>query len=161
MRGSKRYAVAIALFVLFPFMAMAGVRDDGQFTELTTPSPQPFALQSLNGAPALLIFWRSDCAPCLKEIAILPKIAGAHPELPVVLVSLQDAAHTLDYRRASWPANMRLLVTAQRPEAVLEMFGDKRRALPYSAMLRANGDLCQSRYGILGTAIVNDWLHAC
>lgn len=47
------------------------------------------------GSPFIVVFWASDCAPCLNELELLRTFAEDHPEIPLVLVAtdgMQDLA---------------------------------------------------------------------
>ncbi|MEO1767250.1 TlpA family protein disulfide reductase [Thiobacter aerophilum] len=60
------------------------------------------------GRPFLLSFWSVDCAPCRAELAQLARLARAHPQLTIVLVSTdppgaaEDVQAVLDQYAPAW-----------------------------------------------------------
>jgi thiol-disulfide isomerase/thioredoxin len=116
------------------------------------------AANAPNNKQSLILFWRSDCAPCLRELEILPLIAKAHPDLRIDVLSLE--AHA-DKTPPALPENMHWVSAPESPEKMLENFGDKQHSLPYSVFVSANHALCGSHSGILGTDTVDAWVKQC
>ena len=113
------------------------------------------------GHPALIMFWRSDCAPCLQEMMNLPDLAKAHADLPIMLISLQDAQHTRKHLSAM-PLNVHVLVAQNGGKEVLMAFGNNRMlALPYNVMLNSKGTVCEWYYGILPSQKIEEWKKTC
>ncbi len=64
------------------------------------PAPlQPFGpdsygaiLEQNDRRPLMLVLWSLTCSSCMKEMGMLNKIRAQHPELAVVLVSVDDFA---------------------------------------------------------------------
>ncbi len=115
-------------------------------------------VQALEGERALVVFWRSDCAPCLKEMALLPEMARQNPELTIVVIALKDAADARAYL-SEMPENVRVWVAENEGREVLVAFGNERAlALPYSVMLGTSGERCDWFYGILTREKVKQWV---
>jgi hypothetical protein len=95
------------------------------------------------------------------EKPILIAIAKEHPHLSIALVSLEDTAATRKYFTSQPPDNITLLSAEGDGGKVLHMLGDTSEALPYSFFLKADGSLCDSHYGLLGTDRVDDWMKRC
>lgn len=111
--------------------------------------------------PLLIAFWRSDCAPCLKEMEILPEIAKGNADMPIALISLHDAEHTRQ-RLTPMPKNVQVLVAQQDGKTVLNAFGNTRTlALPYSIMLDRDAILCKKHYGMISPQLIKDWRKVC
>ncbi|OYW79004.1 MAG: hypothetical protein B7Z26_08795, partial [Asticcacaulis sp. 32-58-5] len=135
-----------------------------RFSELSGDHYQKVKEVTLNeatGKPMLVAFWRSDCAPCLQEMKLLPEIAATHLDLSIALISLHDAQHTRDHL-AVFPANVRVLVAMDDAKSLLQAFGNTRvLALPYSVMLDAKGNACGKHNGILSPDKLNEWRAVC
>lgn len=113
------------------------------------------------GQAKLIIFWSSDCAPCLREMAILPDIAKQNADLQLALISLKDAEHTRA-RLTPMPENVEVLVAQEDARTVLKNFGnDRTLALPYSVMLNKKSKVCGKYYGILSPDKVKQWRKTC
>ncbi len=108
-------------------------------------------------APQLQIvsLWRSDCAPCLHELALLPGLARAHPDVRFKIISLKGHI-TSD----QWPPNLTTQYNAD-DETLFARYGDSRRALPFSVALNAQGGVCAQHEGILAEDTVNEWMNTC
>jgi thiol-disulfide isomerase/thioredoxin len=60
-----------------------------------TPKAKPTSLKAFAGKPTLVNLWASWCAPCVKELPTLDKLARAEGgRLNVVAISQDDAPHT-------------------------------------------------------------------
>ena len=130
-----------------------------RFTALSDTAPTTIAQWA--GKPLLVSFWRSDCAPCLHEMEVLPIIAKQHQNLSVALISLQNVAHTRAHLPAM-PANIHPLVAQADGRELLTAFGnDRMLALPYSVMLDAKGAVCGKHYGIITPEKINAWWKQC
>jgi len=113
------------------------------------------------GQAKLITFWSSDCAPCLREMAILPDIAKQNADMPMALISLKDAEHTRA-RLTPMPENVQVLVAQDEGRAVLTAFGNERTlALPYSVMLNKKGGICGKYYGIISPDKIKEWRKEC
>ena len=143
--------------------AGAAEMDSLSFVELSGEQMEetaPATLGMLAGREALIAFWRSDFASCLREMTILPQIAEDNPSLTIVLISLQGAEYTRKYLHAM-PDNIHVLVAKDDGKEVLKAFGNETRAMPFSVVLHADGSVCERRYGLLGTDIVKEWAKTC
>ena len=135
-----------------------------KFTELSGkdyPHPRDVSLAEWHGQPLLVLFWRSDCAPCVIELRNLTDITVQHTSLSVALISLHDLNHTRSHL-PSLPNNAHALLATSDANELLAAFGnDRKLALPYTVMLDDKGNLCQKHNGILTPALVNDWIKQC
>lgn len=148
-------------FIMIPALAYGANKDALSFTELSgehLETRKMVTLADFHGQKTLLLFWRSDCPPCLHELALLPKIAKDNPTLSIVLISLQDEAHTRQHLTAM-PANVHVWIAQNNGKEVLAAFGSQ--ALPFSVSLHSDGSACHTHYGILGTDTVKEWEKLC
>ncbi len=117
------------------------------------------------GSPVLLMFWRADCAPCQKELALLPQITSSHPDLHVAVISLQGAQPLAKYIHEHsikiLSDNIVLLASTSDEVQLLKAFGAKQAYLPYSASLHADGSVCDNHTGILGLNLIDTWAKTC
>ena len=111
--------------------------------------------------PRLIVFWRSDCAPCRKELELLPALAKHDADLRIALISLQDVAHTKEFL-PELPKNVQVLVAKNDGRELLTAFGNERMlALPYGVMLDGKLQPCGKHYGILSAGIIDQWRNQC
>lgn len=127
-------------------------------------------LQRLDGAradvspssgPMILLFWRSDCAPCLLELSDLAALRASARNARVIPVGLQPAA-------ALRPALARLrlrddvtLRAVEDPAGLLVRLGGAPPRLPLAIAFRRTGQVCGHRLGLLGRDQVRAWSLAC
>jgi thiol-disulfide isomerase/thioredoxin len=144
--------ISILALLLLSLNARAESKYSIAFTELhgaKLADTKQVTLKQFEDRELLVAFWRSDCAPCLEEMDILPDIAKENNDLPMVLISLHDIEHTRSHL-PTLPGNVHILVAEGDSKKILAEFGNERiLALPYSIMLNANGDICGKHYGIL------------
>lgn len=110
----------------------------------------------------LLVFWRSDCAPCINEMPLLFSYALTHTNVEIALIGL-DKSDAVRARLADAqpPANVRIYATNADAKSVLRHFGNDRLALPYGVYVKGNGSLCGAHYGPFGTDIIDQWVGSC
>jgi len=131
------------------------------FTELHDAQTKTVTLDRWKGHLTLVLFWRSDCAPCLKEISVLPEMANQNQDVPFLLISLHDMEHTRN-QLPFMPSNVHVLVADGDGKKVLAAFGnDRTLALPYSVMLNAKGNVCGKHYGLLAPNNIKEWRKQC
>ena len=132
--------------------------DQYRFTELNpnTSVASDVTIARWFGKPIAVLFWRSDCAPCLKELEALPAMAKHYPHLTIVIISLQDVEHTKQHL-GTLPKNVHILVGEMNAREILNAYGnDRALALPYSVMLDAKGIIRQKHYGILSESHIKE-----
>lgn len=157
---SRYFLIRVCICSLVFLPACASAENGLSFRQIY-PQDKIVTLGHAQNAPVLVIFWRSDCAPCRIEQPILIEVARSHPQLHIALISLQDEAQTRNYFGTSPASNMAILIAQDNAKKILLSMGDTRAALPFSAYLNADGTICETHYGVLGTEIVNNWIEEC
>ena len=117
----------------------------------------PLALTDLDGHPqslpvprgqrVLVNVWASWCGPCREEMPLLTAFAKTQGSNGVAVVGIaqDDAASVHSYLRLT-PANYPILLDNAQGDAGVRL-GNRLGALPYSALLDANGRLLRRKYG--------------
>jgi len=102
----------------------------------------PVNLSALQGKPVVLHFWASWCPPCRGEIPSLVNWIGQHPDVNVVMVSLdrdrEDAQAFFSQHGITLPLNM---------GEMRDAFSLGVRGLPATLILDAKGDIVKRRIG--------------
>jgi len=108
-------------------------------------SPGGFA-----GRPSLFLFWDTECAPCLRELADMANLKTAFPDAVFVVVSLSPRDDT---RRAlgeyGVPSDVVRAQAPVNPRGLLASIGNRAGTLPFSAAFDGQGRLCASGTGTL------------
>ncbi len=124
-------------------------------------APTAVSLDVLKGRPAVLAFWRADCGPCLIELMNLAELKAAAGRGRIVFIGLQPPdVLKAELRKigvdpaVSWR-------TRDDPAAVLTALGGAPPRLPLTVALKADGQVCGRRTGLLGTAQVRSWMASC
>lgn len=72
----------------------------------TTLEGAPISLRALRGKPFVANFFFAQCAPCIAETPVLSAFHRAHPDIPVVAFTFDDAGVASEFvrqRQFSWP----------------------------------------------------------
>lgn len=110
---------------------------------------------------AVALFWRSDCAPCMRELAALPELAASAPGMRFLVVSLESTAQAQHFVPHVLPDNVTVLAAGGDARKVLAAFGNRKPVLPFSVALHDDGSVCESRYGLTGSERVKKWMASC
>ena len=141
------------------------VRMPGPGFKQVAPEPKSdeefITLDHFKGHPLLVAFWRSDCAPCIAERPALNDIAHAHPDLQLVLVTLDGDTYKERHFPAPSAPNMTVLTATGAPGETLKELGDKNEGLPFSLFVSADGKICATHSGLLGTDLADTWMAKC
>ncbi len=126
------------------------------FTAPTVTGTGDVRLADHRGRVVVLNFWRSDCAPCHDEFAVLARVAE-RGTADVIGLSTDavpaDARRFAREERAEWPLGLDEDLT------IAEAFG-LRRTLPQTFFVRADGTVAYRIYGQLSEKLVREGLRA-
>ena len=149
-------AQAGSRFLTIPVMALQPTNTRNPAISLKRALNQK---QSKSGSIVLL--WRSDCAPCLVELnrmAALQEVAGRIQISTLALGPLDQARASA--QRFSIPPNNGF-VSLRSTRQVLGSLGTRMSLMPTSVMISANGRICDTHIGILGTNKIREWAGRC
>ncbi|MDB5464818.1 MAG: thioredoxin-family protein [Phenylobacterium sp.] len=121
----------------------------------------PRSLTALKGKPAVLVFWRSDCAPCLIELRGLAGLQAAAAPAPLVTVALEGPASAAQALRKMDVSPERAWLSRTDARLTLLAFGPAPPRLPLSVALDSRGAVCARHVGLLGTDRVRQWVKQC
>lgn len=156
-------AAAIAALLVVSVPARAAPADSSDTADLTAPADANLAENG--AAPAwsveIVSLFRSDCAPCLHELTILPGIAERHPEFLVTLLVLYDDGRLARQADALRRPNLRIRTADGTAKEIMARYGDDRHALPFSVALDRARRVCGRHYGLLGLNLAEEWSKSC
>src|SRR5437899_8625089 len=121
----------------------------------------PRSLAALKGKPAVLVFWRSDCAPCLIELRGLAGLQAAAAPAPLVTVALEGAASAAQALRKIDASPELAWLSRTDARQTLLAFGPAPARLPLSVVLDSRGAGRAQHVGLLGTDRVRQWVKQC
>jgi thiol-disulfide isomerase/thioredoxin len=149
---------------------VAAVWAGGAIAAVSRPRAAPLALETLasrrpasvfDGRPAVVLFWRADCAPCRLELNHLDALRAAASPLQLRLVGLQSADPlNAALRGVSLEPEASLRALAP-PEQVLTAWGGAPPRLPLAVAINAHGRVCARHSGLIGTDRLRAWALAC
>lgn len=114
-----------------------------------------------SSAATILLFWRSDCAPCLLELSDLAALRASAPNIRIVPVSLGPVAPLSPaLARLGLDANDTLRA-AEDPARLLARLGGAPPRLPLSVAFRKGGEFCGRHSGLVGRDQVRAWALEC
>jgi thiol-disulfide isomerase/thioredoxin len=121
----------------------------------------PRSLAGLKGKPAVLVFWRSDCAPCLIELRGLAGLQAAAVPAPLVTIALEGPASAAEALHKMDVSPERAWLARTDARRTLLAFGAAPPRLPLSVALDSRGAVCAQHVGLLGTDRVRQWVKQC
>ena len=113
-------------------------------------------LAQIGQTPALVLFYRADCAPCQIEIKMLPRIKNAAGNWPVTIISLSAP----DEKLSGKDVNV-IDASDMDGKEILSYFNDDNAALPFSFALDGKRSICGKRTGMLGLETIKKWKATC
>ena len=114
-----------------------------------------------DGRPAVLAFWRSDCAPCLIELGEMALLKRAAGSLRLFWVALEPALTTRQtLSRRAFPA-IDIYTTDTDAAQALVAFGGAPPRLPLAVLIDGRGRVLDGRRGLLGADIIRSWARQC
>jgi thiol-disulfide isomerase/thioredoxin len=136
-----------------------------------TPAPD-IGLRTLDGAAAaslttfkgdvqIVIFWKSDCAPCRAKLANVRALEAAAAPGVLVTVAVEPQASAAPAAAQMQLNPARSFVAAGDPGAVLALASEGGQVVPYSIAIDKNGQICARHRGLLGTNRIKEWVAAC
>ena len=114
-------------------------------------------LDQFQGRAVVLNFWASNCLPCIRELPILHAHAAKQPKLPFLGIAIDTRAAAqafLRQHRASYPQ-------ALASPALLPIFGNQIKGLPYTVILTSQHRICTRRLGPVDAAWLAKAVAAC
>jgi thiol-disulfide isomerase/thioredoxin len=120
----------------------------------------PQSLAQFDGAPLLINYWATWCAPCIEE---LPMLADAHARrdsdgVAVLAIALEyDRAPVADFLREHG-GGLTVWIESPGPTDSSVRFGNRRSVLPYSVLLDASGHVVARKAGALSEEDVAGWV---
>jgi len=118
------------------------------------------SVTALGGKPVILLFWRSDCGPCLVELQGLAALRRAAAPAKVVTVALQDRSSAATAsKRWRIPTPSAWIATGDARTTLVTYGGAPR--LPLSVALDPHGAICARHVGLLGTDLATRWSRQC
>lgn len=112
-------------------------------------------------APAVVMFWRSDCSLCMTELTHIRALEAAAAPGRFITVALEDpvrAAATSQRLELTPPHSF---VAEGDPAQALAAVSQGGQRLPYAIALDAQGRVCARRLGLLGTDRIKSWIKTC
>jgi hypothetical protein len=153
--GALAFALAMALGA---FSARATTVSEVRLGDISGGARK---LSALTGRPAVLLFWRSDCAPCLIELQGLAGLQAAAAPAPVVTIALEAPASAALALRKMGVAPQRAWWSKTEARQTLLAFGPAPPRLPLAIALDSRGSVCAQHVGLLGTDRVRQWEKQC
>lgn len=161
MHRSQATAVSALGLVLVLILSACQARPPSPDIGLSDLNGGTQRLSTLRGRPAILVFWRSDCGPCLIELEGLRGLETASRPAHLVTVALQDRASAAAYLGRAGLRPAQAWVATTPAEQVLVDFNGPPPRLPLAVALDAQGRVCQRHVGLLGATRVKQWVSEC
>ena len=120
-------------------------------------------LSHLPPQPTLINFWRSDCAPCVREMPLLAEVARGR-SMQVLTVALQRPSETLaapEVVLRALQAPVQALYAPAQSQGLLTRFGNSAGSLPHTVVLDSSRMICAMRSGEIDRTWIEAALSRC
>lgn len=112
------------------------------------------------GQNVLLMFWASDCPPCLVEMRGFLAIKR-QAAMPIIIVT-QDWGRRERMLLEKPRANGAIIVESRQSfENLLGYFGDTENSIPYSVLINPDGTACIAHLGVLTAPKMREMQSEC
>lgn len=118
------------------------------------------SLADIRGRAHVVIFWRSDCAPCLIELHNYSALSEAARGALVTVALEPRAGARITLARFGVPEDHAFAAEGDA-QTMLEAVSDGGRRLPLSIALDSQGRICARHVGLLGTDRARAWIRQC
>ena len=124
-------------------------------------STRGFDASVLRNNRALIMFWSSNCPPCLMEMRDFARIKSAAGNIPIIVIA--DAWGANEQRLLANPKSMGALIlnVGSRFNSFLEQFGNPEGAIPYSILMGRDGNACIAHIGQMSANSMQSMLREC
>lgn len=149
-RMLKDWAVALSLGIVV-FLGIQWLQPKPQIPEIApdftvrTLEGDAITLSELRGAPVVINFWATWCGPCRQEVPAFSAFAMAHPEIPVLGLSVDDGPSSRVKRIAKeWSIAYPVAVVDEALQAQYDI-----STLPTTVVIDENGKVTQIHVGVM------------
>lgn len=120
-----------------------------------------FRSSVLQGRGALVMFWASNCPPCLVEMQGFARIKAATNGTPIIVIV--EKYGSSEQALLANPRNNGALIlnVGGNYRALLEEFGDSEAALPYSILMGKTGAACIAHLGLMNANALREMQAEC
>jgi thiol-disulfide isomerase/thioredoxin len=150
-------------FLMLCALGVAHAQNKGAVMQFDLPKLDGSSLTRLSDLPSTVVvvnFWRSDCPPCVEEMHLLNLQAQQLPAVKFIGIATEEAAKAKRFL-ARHPSGYLQLGAPLASEGLMRRFGNKTGALPYTAVLNPQRQLCQTKTGLLDAHWLAQALSAC
>jgi len=114
------------------------------------------------GAPVLVNFWATWCAPCIDELPLLAALHERHDSdgIAVLAIALDDADAVADFLARHSLQGLPVGIDTPGSNDASVRLGNARGVLPFSVLLDAQGRILRQHAGPLDAAALETWVAA-
>jgi len=148
--------VTVAAFFVWSVLGSSQVVTSGEAPAFTLPdlNGEQVSLGTLPTGPVVLNFWFTQCGPCRREIPELSSFQDAHPEVPVVGISVDQKMSRETLAMHSERLGVRYAVLHDPKARVAEAYGVS--VFPTTFILR-DGQIERVRQGTVTRERLEKW----
>lgn len=126
--------------------------------ELPSPQGETVALQRFRGHPLVVNFWATWCPPCVEELPLLDNYHRAHSVKGWVVlgVAVDQAAPVRAFLQKT-PLRLPMVLAGTGGAELSRSLGNLAGALPFTVVLKADGQVVQRKMGKVNDADMKAW----
>ena len=148
--------VTFAAFFVWSVLGSSQPVTSGEAPEFTLPDllGEQVSLSDFSEGPVILNFWFTQCGPCRREIPELSSFQDAHPEVPILGISVDQGITTDVLARHSERLGIRYSVLHDPQSRVASAYGVS--FFPTTFIVRS-GKIERVRQGTVTRARLEKW----
>lgn len=114
---------------------------------------KPVDFARYRGKPLIVNFWARWCAPCRAEIPELSAIRKAHGgKLEVLGIGIEDNAAPVREFAKAYDMDYPVFIAREQGIPLMQALGNRKGGLPYTVVINGQGQVVQTRLGIMKKA---------
>lgn len=149
-RMLKDWAVALSLGIVV-FLGIQWLQPKPKIPEIApdftvqTLDGDAITLSELKGRPVVINFWATWCGPCRQEVPAFSAFAKAHPEIPVLGLSVDDGPISRVKRIVKeWSIAYPVAIVGEALQAEYDI-----STLPTTVVVDENGKVSRIHVGVM------------
>jgi len=116
-------------------------------------------LSQWQGKTIVLNFWATWCGPCREEMPELSKLQTEHADKDIVVLGIAiDEIDAIKTFTEETPVSYPLFSAEDSGSQLAANLGNDKSALPYTVIIKPNGDIANTYFGRISKALLEETL---
>ena len=128
-------------------------------SEFESPAGGPVSLKGFQGRPLVVNFWATWCPPCVAEMPLLDAFFQQNQTKGWQVLGLAiDQPSQVRRFLSQYPMSYPIALAGLNGPDLMRQLGNESGALPFTLVIKADGQVLQTKLGKLSENEVQNWL---